>query len=196
LYGGFSSQKVKGDNEKSVTLADQWTLNLNNMTWVSRKKLGIPPSVRSGQAAAVWTAKRRLYTFGGVSDSDVGLDLVSVFHNDAHWLSIQPDDASSAPAAATSQLRWSPFELQAPTRAKGKKEHDRFRERMAARTKLDGFAEVHISIFSTDTLRHQQLIVFMISLLKYVAPNFSLASAALIQRLIPRCCRWRRSALL
>jgi hypothetical protein len=71
----------------------------------------------------------RISFCSGVSDSDVGLDLLSVFHNDMHFLNL--DDG-----------RWFPFDLVAPAKVKGKKTQDRFRERMAQRTKLDGFAEV------------------------------------------------------
>ncbi len=94
---------------------------------------------------------------------------MSVFHSDAHWLGMDSgsstgnaagaDEADAASAASSSSssaaaasasaapqpMRWFPLELLAPVRAKGKKTQDRFRERMAARTKLDG------------SVRHQQI---------------------------------------
>ncbi len=59
--------------------------------------------------------------------------------------------AASAASAPTSQpMRWFPLELQAPVRAKGKKTQDRFRERMAARTKLDGMQTLSVPGFSQN----------------------------------------------
>lgn len=81
LYGGLQITRDKKDNEKSIVLNDMWVLDLKNWQWSEKPKAGLPPSLRSGFAYAHCAAKKRMYLFGGVSDLETNLDLVSVFHD-------------------------------------------------------------------------------------------------------------------
>jgi hypothetical protein len=86
LYGGYRTDKVKGDVEKGVVMNDMWQLDLINMTWSNIKNPGSAPSLRSGCTMAV--VKKRAYLFGGVSDNDVEEDLESTHHNDMYYFSL------------------------------------------------------------------------------------------------------------
>eukprot|EP00756_Hemistasia_phaeocysticola_P023809 Hpha_TRINITY_DN15915_c5_g10::TRINITY_DN15915_c5_g10_i1::g.73274::m.73274 len=81
LYGGFA---VDGKFAKGTCFADLWTLNLSSGQWTRIKKLGIPPSVRSGMSCV--SVGRKAIFFGGVTDLDDQDDVKSRFFNDMYQL--------------------------------------------------------------------------------------------------------------
>ena len=127
LYGGINIVRPKNGAEKSITLTDMWIIDLKTMRWTEKARTGLPPSIRTGFSVAHCPIKRRLYLFGGVSDLETNLDLVSVFHQDMFWLQLDT-------------FNWFEWHLRVLHEKSGKVD-DHYRERMAARTKLAGFAE-------------------------------------------------------
>ena len=67
LYGGYS---VASKATEGVTHTDLYQLNLATCTWTKVKKVGIPPTVRSGMTVCM--SARKAIFFGGVMDYDDG----------------------------------------------------------------------------------------------------------------------------
>ncbi|KAG8821952.1 hypothetical protein FRC17_009698 [Serendipita sp. 399] len=89
LFGGYCKEYVKGKRPQGIALDDTWLLkmdlDLKNIKWEKRKKIGYAPSIRSGCTMALWSAKGMGVLFGGVYDDDKDEEtLESVFYNDLY----------------------------------------------------------------------------------------------------------------
>ncbi|KAG8822139.1 hypothetical protein FRC17_009643 [Serendipita sp. 399] len=87
--GGYCKEYVKGKRPQGIALDDTWLLkmdlDLKNIKWEKRKKIGYAPSIRSGCTMALWSAKGIGVLFGGVYDDDKDEEtLESVFYNDLY----------------------------------------------------------------------------------------------------------------
>ena len=70
VFGGYSKQRVKKDEEKGVTHTDMFSLNRGSgdeWTWQAMEQSGSKPTPRCG-CTAVATPANRALVFGGVFD--------------------------------------------------------------------------------------------------------------------------------
>lgn len=89
LHGGYCKEYVKGKRPQGIALDDTWLLkmdlDLKQIKWEKRKKIGYVPSVRSGCTMALWATRGIGVMFGGVYDDDKDEEtLESVFYNDLY----------------------------------------------------------------------------------------------------------------
>ncbi|KAL7412220.1 hypothetical protein BDY24DRAFT_352931, partial [Mrakia frigida] len=103
LHGGYVKRFEKGKRAKGVALDDTWLLrfvaesplstsfdrmdatDMTKWKWEKRRRVGYPPSTRSGCSMTHWPAKGMGVCFGGVFDDDRDEEsLDSIFYQDAY----------------------------------------------------------------------------------------------------------------
>lgn len=91
VWGGYSKSNVKKEIDRGVTHADMFALamdknDLKSYKWTSIKPGGKRPPPRSGMSAVI-TANGKVYTFGGVLDTEEDEeDVRGMFSNELHSL--------------------------------------------------------------------------------------------------------------